>query len=207
MDTIEAKRIVEEGYDRIGERYAREASTTRQELRSRYVSHLVNSLPRGSDLLDIGCGAGTPTTKQLAERFDVTGVDISGLQIERARRNVPKASFIQGDITSLNLPPSSFDAVAAFFSIIHVPRREQPSLLRSIARWLRPNGMFIATMTASGMEIDFDQCWMGAPMFWSGYDSNTNKSLAREAGLDIVSAEETQDSDRHFLWLMARKPG
>ena len=80
-------------------------------------------------------------------------------------------------------------------------------MLRSIARWLRPNDMFIATMTASGMEVDFDQCWMGAPMFWSGYDSNTNKSLAREAGLDIVSAEETQDSDGHFLWLIARKPG
>ena len=57
-------------------------------------------------------------------------------------------------------------------------------------------------MTARGKEIDFDKCWMGAPMFWSGHDSDTNKRIVREAGLDIVSV---QDSDGHFLWLMARQ--
>ena len=43
-------------------------------------------------------------------------------------------------------------------------------------------------------------------MFWSGYDSDTNKKLVQEAGLEIASAEETQDSDGHFLWLTARSP-
>ena len=37
--------------------------------------------------------------------------------------------------------------------------------------------------------------------------ADTNKKFVQEAGLEIVSAEETQDSDGHFLWLMARKPG
>ena len=207
MDGIEPKKVVEEGYDRMGERYAHELGITRQDLRSRQVSYLMNELPGGSELLDLGCGAGTPTTKRLAEHFTVTGVDISQRQVERARRDIPGATFIRADITSLHLPPCSFDAVTAFFSIIHVPRHEQPDLLRSIATWLRPNGLFFATMTARSKEIDFDACWMGAPMFWSGHDSVTNKKTVREAGLEIVSAEETQDSDGHFLWFMARKPG
>ena len=206
MNPINPKKVVEAGYDRIGQRYADDLGASRQELRSRYVSYLVNALPRGSDLLDLGCGAGTPATKQLAEHFTVTGVDISRRQIERARRAVPDATFIRADITSLRLPNRSFDAVTAFFSIIHVPRNEQPDLLRSIAAWLRPDGLFFATMTARGKETDFDKSWLGAPMFWSGYDSEMNKGMVREAGLDIVSAEETQDSDGHFLWLMARKP-
>ena len=207
MDGIEPKKVVEEGYDRIGERYAQDASMTRQELRSRQVSYLMKELPCGSELLDLGCGAGTPTTKRLAEHFAVTGVDISQRQVERARRDIPYATFIQADMTSLRLPRCSYDAVTAFFSIIHVPRDEQPDLLRSIATWLRPNGLLFATMTARSKEIDFDDCWMGAPMFWSGHDSVTNKRIVREAGLDIVSVEETEDSDGHFLWLMARKPG
>ena len=207
MDGIEPKKVVEEGYDRMGERYAHELGITRQDLRSRQVSYLMNELPGGSELLDLGCGAGTPTTKRLAEHFTVTGVDISQRQVERARRDVPEATFIQADMTSLRLPPCSFDAVTAFFSIIHVPRHEQPDLLRSIATWLRPNSLLFATMTARGKETDFDECWLGAPMFWSGFDSDTNKKLVQEAGLDIVSVEETQDSDGHFLWLMARKPG
>ena len=206
MDGIDPKKVVEEGYDRVGGRYARDATMTRQGLRTRHVNYLVNALPRGSDLLDLGCGAGTPTTKHLAEHFADTGVDISRRQVERARRDVPGATFIRADITSLRLPPCSFDAVTAFFSIIHVPRHEQQDLLRSIAAWLRPDSLLFATMTARGKETDFDECWMGAPMFWSGYDSDTNKKLVQEAGLEIVSAEETQDSDGHFLWLMARKP-
>ena len=207
MDGIEPKKVVEEGYDRIGEAYARDAGMTRQGLRTRHINYLVNALPRGSDLLDLGCGAGNPTTKHLAEHFAVTGVDISKRQVERARRDVPEATFSRADMISLRLPPCSFDAVTAFFSIIHVPRAEQQDLLRSIAAWLQPNGLFFATMTARGKETDFDKCWLGAPMFWSGYDSDTNKKLVQEAGLDIVSVEETQDSDGHFLWLMARKPG
>ena len=207
MDVFEPKKVVEEGYDCVGERYARESGSGQQDLRSRYISYLANALPSGSDLLDLGCGAGTPTTKRLAEYFTVTGVDISQQQIERARRDVPNATFIRYDMTSLHLPPSSFDAVTAFFSIIHVPRAEHPDLLRSIATWLRPNGLFFATMTAKGMEIDFDKCWLGAPMFWSGFDADTNQDMVQMAGLDIVSAEETHDSDGRFLWLMARKPG
>ena len=207
MNRINPKKLVEDGYDRVGERYAEDLGASRQDLRSHHISYLVNALPRGSDLLDLGCGAGTPTTKQLADHFTVTGVDISQRQVARARRAVPNATFIQSDITSLRLPSCSFDAVTAFFSIIHVPRDEQPDLLRSISAWLRPNGLFFATMTARGKEYDFDKCWLGAPMFWSGYDSDTNKKMSQMAGLKIVSAEETQDSDGHFLWLTARKPG
>ncbi len=207
VNRISPKQIVEQGYDRVGQRYAEDQGDARQDLRSHYISYLVNKLPRGSALLDLGCGAGTPTTKRLAEHFTVTGVDISQRQIERARRAVPNANFFRSDITSLNLPPCSFDAVTAFFSIIHVPRDEQPELVRSVAAWLRPKGLFFATMTARGKKTDFDRCWLGTPMFWSGFDSDTNRDMVRMAGLDIVCAEETRDSDGHFLWLMARKPG
>ena len=127
---------------------------------------------------------------------------------EDAGEAVLQALVASGPGASLRLlPPSSIDAVTAFFSIIHVPRHEQPDLLRSIAAWLRPNSLLFATMTARGKETDFDECWLGAPMFWSGYDSDTNKRNVQEAGLDIASAEETQDQDGHFLWLTARKPG
>ena len=127
---------------------------------------------------------------------------------EDAGEAVLQALVASGPGASLRLlPPSSIDAVTAFFSIIHVPLDEQQDLLRSIAAWLRPNGLLFATMTARGKETDFDECWLGAPMFWSGHDSDTNKRFVQDAGLDIVSAAETRDSDGHFLWLTARKPG
>jgi 2-polyprenyl-3-methyl-5-hydroxy-6-metoxy-1,4-benzoquinol methylase len=37
-----------------------------------------------------------------ARGFNVTGVDVSARQIEQARRNVPEAQFIEGDITAVD---------------------------------------------------------------------------------------------------------
>jgi hypothetical protein len=47
-------------------------------------------------------------------------------------------------------------------------------------------------------------------MYWSHYDSATNKHLVAQAGLEILSArEETAEEDGEpvtFLWIVARKP-
>ena len=99
---FDPKRIVASGYDKIGEWYAKQAVEWQDEDRDRYTSLLVDSLPAGAKLLDLGCGAGIPTTRTIAEHFAVIGVDISTGQIERARRNVPNARFHRGDMTELH---------------------------------------------------------------------------------------------------------
>jgi precorrin-6B methylase 2 len=143
---LDPKQVVEEGYDHIAERYLEWIQTTRAEERTLYTSVLLNELPFGAEVLDLGCGAGVPTTQELARRFKVTGVDISERQVALAQENVPESQFIQTDITQLDSPPASFDAVAAFYTLIHVPRQEQPNLLQDIASWLRPGGLLVATM-------------------------------------------------------------
>jgi ubiquinone/menaquinone biosynthesis C-methylase UbiE len=110
MRLTDQKQIVANGYDRVGGLYAEQAVQSRTEDRLRYESELVEGLPAGADVLDLGCGAGVPTTRRLAKHFKVTGVDISGHQIARARRSVPGACFIHGDMTQLDMPAGSFDS-------------------------------------------------------------------------------------------------
>jgi hypothetical protein len=43
-------------------------------------------------------------------------------------------------MAALTWPPASFDAVIAFYSIIHLPRDEQLGLFRKIFGWLNPVG-------------------------------------------------------------------
>lgn len=43
------------------------------------------ALPEGARVLELGCGSGNITTRRLAERFIVTGMDISARQIELAQ--------------------------------------------------------------------------------------------------------------------------
>jgi ubiquinone/menaquinone biosynthesis C-methylase UbiE len=207
------KRTVEEGYDRMAESYLATKNaddpTTLAAL-----EELTRDLPPGAAVLDLGCGAGVPVTRWLADRrFAVTGVDFSARQLELARRLVPAADFIRADLTALNLPPGSFDAVVAFYSIIHVPRTEHPGLLKDIHRWLKPGGAFLAAWALGaweGEESDWEG-W-GAAMRWSHYDGETNLKMLREAGFEITSAEArtgkgTGDDEEAWLWVLARKGG
>ncbi|MCI0440493.1 MAG: methyltransferase domain-containing protein [Chloroflexi bacterium] len=205
------KRVVAQGYDQIGGRYGEQAVEADTEQRARYTSEVLNRLPAGADVLDLGCGSGVPTTRRLAERFNVTGVDISERQVERARRNVPSAAFLCADMAEVEFPPESFDGVSAFYSIIHVPRDEQAALLKKIAAWLRPGGLLVATLGARPGESDSDDTHtLGVPMYWSSHDSRTNRRFVEEAGLRIVNAivETTQDDgeEETFLWVIAQKP-
>src|SRR5690349_18225515 len=115
------KEVVAAGYDAIADRYTAWARTVRVAEREKYTRLLLDRLPEGARVLELGCGAGIPTTQRLAERFAVTGVDISPRQITRARANMPTATFVQADMTALTFPPASFAAVTAFYAITHVP--------------------------------------------------------------------------------------
>jgi SAM-dependent methyltransferase len=216
MTSQDHKRTVAHGYDKIGEIYGQQATHSRTAQRAKYESVLLDGLKEGARALDLGCGSGIPTTRRLARKFRVTGADISEKQVERARVNVPDAEFVCSDMAALDFPPDTFDGVAAFYSVIHLPRDEQGTMLKSIASWLKPGGLFVASLGIGDTEVDYDKSWMGAPMFWSTYDAETNRRLIDESGLQTVSAlEETtylrgEEADLHgesetFLWVVARK--
>jgi hypothetical protein len=132
----DARRIVAEGYDRIAETYAAWSRQIVDEVRPRYTSVLVEGLPPGARLLELGCGGGGPSTRELAERFALTGVDISATQVEMARHNVPTDTFLQQDMLTLDFAADSFDGVAAFYADPS-PLRRTPGFLRKMGGWVR----------------------------------------------------------------------
>jgi SAM-dependent methyltransferase len=207
---MDPKQIVAQGYDHIAEYHSQWASWTRAEERQRYTNLVLEQLPCAARVLELGCGVGLPTTLALAQRFQVTGIDLSARHVALAQQNVPTATFVQADMAELSFSPASFDAVVAFYSIIHVPRAEQPDLLCAIATWLKPGGLFVAAMGSTDVEAQFSPDWLGAQMYWSHFDSQTNQRLIQESGLQIISAqEETAEEDGvpvTFLWVVVRKP-
>jgi 2-polyprenyl-3-methyl-5-hydroxy-6-metoxy-1,4-benzoquinol methylase len=204
------RRTVESGYDRMAEQYLA-TKDPEDPLALVALEDLASLLPSEASVLDLGCGAGVPVTRWLADSgFAVTGVDVSTRQLELARKNVPEGTFLKADMTELAFAPESFDASVAFHSIIHVPRAEQPALLESIHRWLKPGGVFLATMTVSAYE-GREENWegWGTPMVWSHYDGKANVVMLREVGFEIPYAEPrtgpgTGDAET-WLWVLARK--
>jgi 2-polyprenyl-3-methyl-5-hydroxy-6-metoxy-1,4-benzoquinol methylase len=205
------RRTVESGYDRMAEHYLA-TKDLRDPLALAALEDLASLLPAAAAVLDLGCGAGVPVTRWLADRgFAVTGVDVSARQLELAHSNVPDGTFLKADMTEVVFAPETFAAVVAFHSIIHVPRTEHPTLLESIHGWLRPGGALLATMTVADYE-GRDENWegWGAPMVWSHYDRNSNVAMLRDAGFEIRYAEPrtgggTGDETEIWLWVLARK--
>ena len=208
----EAHRLtVESGYDRMAEQYLA-TKDPEDPLALAALEDLASLLPPEAAVLDLGCGAGVPVTRWLADRgFAITGVDVSARQLELACANVPEGTFLKADMTEVVFEPETFDAVVAFHSIIHVPRTEHPALLKSIHRWLEPGGALLATMTVADYEgRDDDWEGWGAPMVWSHYDKNANVAMLRDAGFEIRYAEPrtgggTGDETETWLWVLARK--
>ncbi|MGK3206709.1 class I SAM-dependent methyltransferase [Amycolatopsis sp. MEPSY49] len=204
----DARKIVESGYDSSAERYLEWSARIADDPRLRFLAELTDRLDDGAEVLDLGCGAGVPCTKLLAERHDVLGVDLSTAQLDLARRNVPDARFEKADMAAVSFPDGSFDAVTAFYSVLHVPREEQGALFTRIARWLRPGGWFLAALGCSEMN-GIEDDWLGTPMFFSSHAPDGNRSLLEVAGFTLVVDETVTmhepEGPATFHWVLGRR--
>jgi SAM-dependent methyltransferase len=207
----EPKEIVARGYDAIALRYAEWAGQIDSPALE-WVRDLDSRLADESDVLELGCGRGVPTTRELARRHRVTGVDISAVQVELARHHVPEASFVHADATELQVAGWSLDAVVALFFFGHVPAGEQADLITRIGHWLRPGGHLLSTFGVGEPEEAVEEDWLGAPMFFASLGGDAYAPLLHDAGLDVVRDEvvvqhEPGHGEVSFRWLLARADG
>jgi cyclopropane fatty-acyl-phospholipid synthase-like methyltransferase len=199
------KKIVEAGYDTIAEHYLAWSARIGDDPRAHYLDELGRRLDDNAKILELGCGAGVPSTRELAERHDVLGVDLSQRQLDLARVNVPRARFEKADMTALDFPDAEFDAIVAFYSILHVPRAEQPALIAKIARWLKPGGLFLASLGVGTPDVT--ESWLGVEMFFGSNTPARNRELlAQHLEIvvdDLVTMHEPDPATFH--WVLARK--
>jgi SAM-dependent methyltransferase len=196
--------LVADGYDRIADRFAAWAAGIPDERPA--WARLEGLVAEGSDVLELGCGAGLNGTRPLAERYRLTAVDVSPEQLRRARRNAPGAAYVLADVAGLDFEPASFDAVVSLFCLNHVPRGRHADVFERVHRWLRPGGLFLATLAAEDVP-DWTGDWLGTTMFFSGFDAETNASLLGEAGFELlhdeVVAVREPEGDVPFQWVLA----
>ncbi|HEX9634280.1 MAG TPA: class I SAM-dependent methyltransferase [Candidatus Limnocylindria bacterium] len=207
-DDVRAVEIVGAGYDRMAARYL--ASNRSGGARDRYLERLLALLTAASDVLELGCGAGEPVTRGLAQRHRVTAVDISAEQLRMAAARAPGARFLQASMLDVAFEAATFDAVAAFCAITHVPRQHHADLLGRIAGWLRPGGVLLISMGASDDPGTVEGDWLGVPMYFSHFDAVTNQGLVQRAGFELVEAEVVEEigpdgTAERFLWIIGRR--
>ena len=202
----ERTRIVGAGYDTMIDTWESWSAQITDDPRHEWATELANRLQPGARILELGCGGGTRETATLAKRFELTGVDLSERQLERARARVPRATFVHGDLTALDFPPSSFDAVAAFYVFNHVPRELLAPVLGRAHAWLAEGGWLLAAFGTTDEEA-WTGDFLGAPTFFSSFPPTQNSAIVRGAGFAIARDEVVGITEPEgpvsFQWILA----
>jgi SAM-dependent methyltransferase len=93
---------------------------------------------RPGRLLDVGCATGEFLLAARARGWEVSGLDISPIAAERARRLTGAAIHV-GPLDTAPYPPASFDAITLWEVIEHAPSPRR--YLARVAALLRPGGV------------------------------------------------------------------
>jgi len=109
--------------------------------RDRIENMFLDDIPPGR-LLEVGCGEGRLLARLKAQGWQVEGQDLDPKAAAQARRAHGLTVHL-GELTRLNLPAESYDAIVMNHVIEHA--YDPVALLRECRRLLKPGGLFVAT--------------------------------------------------------------
>ena len=93
-------------------------------------------------ILDLCCGAGQ-TTKFLVESSEqVTGLDISPVALNKAKKNVPEANYVEGLAQDLPFADDFFALVHTSVALHEMTTSELEQIFKEVYRVLKPGGIF-----------------------------------------------------------------
>ncbi|WP_034087010.1 class I SAM-dependent DNA methyltransferase [Streptacidiphilus albus] len=118
----------------------------------------------GGPVADVGCGPGHVTAHLADLGVDAFGIDLSPGMVEVARGDHPGLRFEVGSMTALDLADESIAGALAFWSLIHIPDDEVPTVLSGLRRVLRPGApLLIGFHVGDGSTLK-TQGYGGHPM-------------------------------------------
>src|SRR5688572_91899 len=206
--TSEPARLAAAAFDAVADRYEALEAADAPWPRLRRLADVLALVPAEDAVLDAGCGNGVPALAAIAQRHRAVGLDVSGEQVSRARRNVPEAEVHQADLAGASFEPGSFGAVVCFYALEHVPRSEHGTVLGRFREWLKPGGLLLFTIEArEGFEGVGK--WLGQQIFLSQYSPAETLELVRRAGFELLRADVESQLEGgtviEYLWVLARR--
>ena len=144
--------------------------------------------------------------------MDAFGLDLSPAMVEQARKAHPGIEFRQGDMRSPDLPDNSLAGIAAFYSLIHIPRREVSSVVRAWRRTVQPGGLMLAAFHKGDETVHRDDWWdKPVSLDFNLYDPKEMEIYLRAGGFLIEEILERPpypevEYPTQRVYIVARKP-
>jgi SAM-dependent methyltransferase len=165
-------------------------------------------------ICDLGCGPGQ-VARYLHDRgAPVLGVDLSPGMLEQARRLNPEIEFCLGDILDLPVAAEAWGGIAAFYSLIHIPREKIVEALGELRRVLVPGGWLLAAFHLGKETLHRDELW-GQPLAldFHFFETGEMSKWLETAGFRSIEAREREpyapevEHQSRRGYVFAQKPG
>jgi len=203
------------GYDPVAEDYAREFcdEMSKKPFDRRMLDWLTEKVNGLGTICDLGCGVGQVAGYLHSRGANACGIDLAPEMVKQARRLNPEIAFQQGNMLALtDVTEDSFGGIAAFYSIIHIPRPSIVDALQEMKRALRPGGRLLLTFHI-GQKIVHLSEWWNKPVSLDFYFFETEEMKGRltQAGFELEEVIERDpypdvEVQTRRAYLFARKP-
>ncbi|MEH2392750.1 MAG: class I SAM-dependent methyltransferase [Nostoc sp.] len=111
-----------------------------------------------TQVLDLCCGSGQTTQFLVKFSQNVTGLDASPKSLQRARQNVPEASYVEAFAEKMPFADNLFDVVHTSVALHEMQPQQLRKIISEVYRVLEPGGVFTL--------VDFHA--PTNPIFWPG---------------------------------------
>jgi SAM-dependent methyltransferase len=206
---------VQASYDLVAEDYAREFEheLDHKPFDRKMIEWLIEKVDCLGPICDLGCGPGQGARYLASRGAPTCGIDLSPRMVCCAQSRNPAIPFQQGDMLSLgNVASSAFGGIAAFYSIVHVPRGELVPAFREWRRILCSHGVLLVAFHI-GDEVVRKEEWWGhtVSLDFMFFRTGEVKEALRAAGFALEEAIERDpypevEYPSRRAYLFARKP-
>ncbi len=140
---------------------------------------------------DLGCGP-AQVARYLRDRgVDAFGLDLSAGMLAEARRLNPDLAFAQSSMLELGLGAETLAGIAAFYCIIHIPRKQVVAALREMRRVLAPGGLLLMTFHLGSEDSHHDELLgQRVDLEAAFFTINEMRGYLEAAGLRVEEAVE-----------------
>lgn len=207
---------LQSSYDRVAANYA---GHFRDELDGKpfdrkMLDWLAEKVGGSGVICDMGCGPGQTARYLHAHGVKVCGVDLSPEMVRQAQKLSPQISFRQGDMLALSdVADDSYGGIAAFYSIVNLPRASVVRALRELRRVLRPKGaLLLAFHIGQGIKHLDELLGKEVSLDFFFFETEEVKDYLKTAGFELEEAmerdpySEVVEYQSRRAYIFARKP-
>ena len=185
------------GYEAVSEEFlAGRGSRSRSAgIGVKEVRKWARTLPRGSSVIDLGCGSGFPITAVLVdEGLHVFGVDAAPSFVAAFQRNLPGTPIICEAIQESRFFDRTFDAVLAWGLMFLLKSEDQHRLIQRFAEILVPGGRLLFTSTVK--PAVWNDAMTGSESLSLG--AGQYRKLLGAVGISVAEEYEDEGENHYF---------